>query len=94
MLAREWRAQLLIIPTAVDRVYLDYGTSASRPLTRITAAELKDHLAQGQFEKGSMLPKMEAAVDFLSRGGERVIITSPENLARSLEDGSGTHIVP
>ena len=93
MLASEWGAQLLIIPTAVDHVFLDFGKTTSRPLTMVTAAEINDYIAQGQFESGSMLPKMEAAVDFLSRGGERVIITSPENLARSVQEGSGTHIV-
>jgi carbamate kinase len=84
----------LIIPTAIDHVYLDYGTPASRPLTRINLEEAKTYLAQGKFEKGSILPKIEAAVDFLSQGGERVIITSPENLGSAVEDSSGTHIVP
>lgn len=94
MLAAEWDAQLLIIPTAVDHVCVDYGTPSSRPLSQISVAEVKDYIAQGQFEAGSMLPKMEAAVGFLSKGGERVIITSPENMTRSVEEGSGTHIVP
>ena len=94
MLAAEWDAQLLIIPTAVDHVFVDYGTTSSRPLAQISVAEVKNYIAQGQFEAGSMLPKMEAAVDFLSQGGERVIITSPENMTRSVEEGSGTHIVP
>ena len=94
MLAARWDAQLLIIPTAVDHVFIDYGTPASRPLTQIRVAEVKDYIVQGQFETGSILPKMEAAVDFLSQGGDRVIITSPENMTRSVEEGSGTHIVP
>ena len=94
LLAGEWGAQLLIIPTAIDHVYLDYGTPASRPLSRINLQEAKEYCAQGKFEKGSILPKIEAAVDFLSQGGERVIITSPENLGSAVEDSSGTHIVP
>jgi len=94
MLAARWDAQLLIIPTAVDHVFIDYGTPASRPLTQISVAEVKDYIVQGQFETGSILPKMEAAVNFLSQGGDRVIITSPENMTRSVEEGSGTHIVP
>ena len=77
----------------VENVFLDYGAPASRPLTQIGVEEAKQYIAQGQFEKGSMLPKIEAAIDFLGRGGERVIITSPENLARSVEENSGTHIV-
>lgn len=94
LLAGEWGAQLLIIPTAVDHVYLNYGTPAARPLSRISLEEAKKFLAQGKFEKGSISPKIEAAVDFLSQGGERVIITKPENLGSAMEDGSGTHIVP
>ena len=94
LLACEWGAQLLIIPTKIENVFLDYGTKASRPLTQISVEEAKKYIAEGQFEKGSMLPKIEAAVDFLNRGGERVIITSPENLVRSMQDNSGTQVVP
>ena len=94
LLACEWGAQLLIIPTKIENVFLDYGTKASRPLTQIRVEEEKKYIAEGQFEKGSMLPKIEAAVDFLNRGGERVIITSPENLVRSMQDNSGTQVVP
>ncbi|MEJ2133733.1 MAG: carbamate kinase [Desulfofustis sp.] len=94
LLATGWGAQVLIITTTVENVCLDFGSPAARPLTQISVEEAKEYIAQGQFEKGSMLPKIEAAVDFLSRGGERVVITSPENLMRALEDGSGTQIVP
>ena len=94
LLACEWGAQLLIISTKIENVFLDYGTKASRPLTQISVEEAKKYIAEGQFEKGSMLPKIEAAVDFLNRGGERVIITSPENLVRSMQDNSGTQVVP
>ena len=94
LLACEWGAQLLIIPTKIENVFLDYGTKAFRPLTQISVEEAKKYIAEGQFEKGSMLPKIEAAVDFLNRGGERVIITSPENLVRSMQDNSGTQVVP
>jgi len=94
LLAGEWGAQLLIITTAVDCVFLDYDTETCRPLNRMSAAEARGYIGQGQFENGSMLPKIEAAIDFLGRGGKRVIITSPENLVGSVKDGSGTHIVP
>ena len=94
LLACEWGAQLLIIPTTIENVFLDYGTKASRPLTQISVEEAKKYIAEGQFEKGSRLPKIEAAVDFLNWGGERVIITSPENLVRSMQDNSGTQVVP
>ncbi len=94
LLASGIGAEMLIITTAVANVFLDYGTASSRPLAEITVAEAGSYLDQGQFEPGSMLPKIQAAVDFIRRGGQRVIITSPDNLVRAVKDNSGTHIVP
>jgi carbamate kinase len=94
VLAREINADLLIFLTAVEYVYLDYGKPSQRPLKTLAAAEARQHLEDGQFAAGSMGPKMEAALDFLSRGGQRVLITQPETLAAALEGHSGTHIFP
>jgi carbamate kinase len=94
VLAREITADLLIFLTAVDYVYLDYGKPSQRPLKTLAAAEVRQHLEDGQFAAGSMGPKMEAALDFLSGGGKRVLITQPELLASALEGHSGTHIFP
>lgn len=94
VLAREINADLLIFLTAVDYVYLDYGRPGQRPLTELTCAAARKYLQEGQFPPGSMGPKMESALDFLSRGGRRVLITQPESLAAAVEGRTGTHILP
>ncbi|MBM3321898.1 carbamate kinase [candidate division WOR-3 bacterium] len=94
LLAAQLGARSLVISTAVDCVYLDYGLPGQRPLGRIRAAELRGYLDAGQFPPGSMGPKVEAALDFLDRGGKEVIITDPDHLAEALRHEAGTRILP
>jgi carbamate kinase len=95
VLAREIAADLLIFLTAVEYVYLDYGKPQQRPLPTLDAAAARRHLQEGHFAPGSMGPKMESALDFLSQGGgRRVLITQPETLAEALRGRTGTHIFP
>jgi carbamate kinase len=51
-------------------------------------------MAEGHFAPGSMLPKIEAAVEFVRNGGPLAIITDPPNLARALRGETGTRVVP
>lgn len=88
LIARQLRAQALLLVTAVDRVMLDYGTPAQSGLGTITAGQAARYLAEGQFPAGSMGPKIEAALRFLDEGGELAVITSPALLAATLA-GSG-----
>ena len=60
----------------------------------MTVAEARSYLEEGQFAPGSMKPKIEAAVDFLETGGDRVIITQPHLLEAALAGETGTHIIP
>ena len=92
VLAREISAELLIFLTAVEYVYADYLQPEQRPLSTLTAAEAREYLAAGHFAAGSMGPKIESALDFLSQGGRRVLITQPESLAAALQGRTGTHI--
>ena len=94
VLAREITADVLIFLTAVDYAYLDYRQADQRPLKTLTAAEARKYLEAGHFAPGSMGPKIDAAVDFLSRGGKRVLITQTASLARALQGQTGTHIFP
>ncbi len=94
VLAREIAAELLIFLTAVEYVYLDYRQARPRPLTTLTAAEAEKYRQAGHFAAGSMGPKIESAIEFLSRGGQRVLITQPETLAAALQGRTGTHIFP
>jgi carbamate kinase len=94
LLARVISADLLIFLTAVEYVYVDYRQSGQRPLKTLNRAEARNYLAAGQFAPGSMGPKIESALDFLSQGGQRVLITRPESLAAALNGGAGTNIFP
>ncbi len=84
ILAHEIGADELFILTAVDRVALNFATSAEQPLDRLTVQEARGYLREGQFPRGSMGPKIEAAIDFLERGGKRVVISSVERMAEAV----------
>jgi len=94
LLARELHAHVLIISTAIDKVYLDYQKPTQRPLDRMTVAEARSYLAEGQFAPGSMKPKIEAIIEFLEAGGARALVTDPPHLLEALEGRAGTWIVP
>jgi carbamate kinase len=94
LLAREISAEMLIFLTAVDYVYRDFGKTGQRPLPRLTCREARQYLQDGHFAPGSMAPKIEAALDFLSQGGQRVLVTQAENLPEALYGQTGTHIFP
>ncbi len=85
-------ADLLLISTAVEKVYLNYGEPSQRPLDHLTVAEAKEYLREGHFPPGSMGPKIEAAIQFLEGGGQEALITSPENLLRAMKGETGTRI--
>jgi carbamate kinase len=93
MIAREAKAELFIILTNVPRVSLNYDKPDEESLPVMTVEEAKGHLAQGQFPPGSMGPKIEAAIEYIQNGGERVIITSANHLKASLLNRSGTQII-
>jgi len=91
LLARELDAATLVIATDVPQVLVGYGTSAARPLGRVTADELRAHAAAGEFARGSMGPKVEAALRFVASGGTRAVITSLEHIADAVAgDDVGT----
>ena len=94
LLARDLGAELFVVSTGVEKVAVDFGKPTQRWLERITLAEARKYLAEGQFPKGSMGPKIEAIISFLEGGGTRALITNPPNLGRALTGATGTHIVP
>ena len=93
LLARNLGADTLIISTAVDAVYLNFGTEDQKAIRRVSLPEIKRYRAEGHFKPGSMMPKIEAIVDFLEGGGKKAIITSPESLLRAVKGEAGTTIV-
>ncbi len=94
LLAGELKADVLLISTAVDAVAIDFNQPTQKWLSTMTAAEAREYIAAGQFGKGSMEPKVSAALAFLAAGGSRVIITSPERMPEALAGTAGTTIVP
>ena len=91
ILARDLDADTLVIATDVPNVMVRFGTPDQRPLGRVTAAELREHAAQGEFARGSMGPKVEAALRFADRPGRRAVITSLEHIADAVSgDDVGT----
>lgn len=93
LLAGELGADLLLISTAVEQVALDWGTPEQRWVDSMTVEEARQYLAEGvHFSKGSMAPKIEAAIMYLDAGGTEVIITNPENIERAVRGETGTRI--
>ena len=87
-------ADVFIISTDADRVYLDFKKPGQRPIAKATVSEMQAHLEGGQFPPGNMGPKIESALRFLRAGGREVIITSYERLLDAVRGEAGTHIVP
>jgi len=94
VLARDVGAEELMILTAVEKVALNFDKPDQVLLKKMTMSEAKKYMAEGHFPPGSMGPKIQAAINFLESGGERVIITSIEKSAEALEGTAGTLIVP
>ncbi len=94
LLAGSIGADLFLISTAVEKVYLNFGQPDQKPIDRMTVAEAKMYLEQGHFAAGSMLPKVQAIIWFLGAGGEQALITDPPNIERALAGQTGTWIVP
>ncbi|MCR8433764.1 MAG: carbamate kinase [Crenarchaeota archaeon] len=95
LLARILRADLLVILTDVDYVYLDFENNAKRiPLREITLNEIKQYYDAGHFPAGSMGPKVLAAIKFLEAGGREARIGHLEQALNVIKGLSGTRIKP
>jgi carbamate kinase len=90
LLARELEADVFVMATDVDGVYLDFGTANQRRLDRVTVAELR----QQRFPAGSMGPKVEAALQFAEKTGGRAAIGALQDIEGIVEGEKGTNIVP
>lgn len=91
LLADNIGADQLIILTAVDEVYVNYGQSNQKAVRDLTVAEAKKYIDEGQFAPGSMLPKIEACLDFVSANEHRkALITSLDHLDDALAGKVGT----
>lgn len=93
LLAKEINADVLIILTGVEKVYLNYGKENQMELNTLTTSEAKKYLVEGHFPKGSMGPKIEAAIDFVESTGKECIITDMTVLDKALRGETGTKII-
>ncbi len=95
LLARQIKADLFVISTAVEKVAINFGKPEQQWLDKITLSEAKKYLAEGtHFAKGSMAPKIQAVIWFLeAMPHSKALITNPENLGRALKGETGTWIV-
>jgi carbamate kinase len=94
LLASSINADVFIIATAVEKVAINFGKPDQQWLDKMTLAEAKAYLDEGKhFAKGSMAPKIQAAIMYLENGGEKALITDPDNIGRALKSETGTWIV-
>jgi carbamate kinase len=91
-LGQQIGADLLVIATEVDRVALNFGKPSETYIDRCTVAEAKRYLDEGHFPAGSMGPKVQAAVNFVTDPAKLAIITSIDKIDSGLKGRAGTRI--
>ena len=92
-LAEIIEADVLLILTAVDTVKINYGQPNEQAINQMSLDQARQYIAEGQFAPGSMLPKVEASIKFVSTGnGRQAIITTPEGALEALNGQIGTKI--
>lgn len=92
VLARDIKADCLMMLTGVEQVFLNFKQPNERALKALTVKEAQRYLKEGHFPSGSMGPKIQAAINFLNWGGEVAIITSIDKVKEALEGITGTKI--
>ena len=94
-LASDFKADMLVILTAVEKVCLNFGTPEQVELDEVTVSQARDYIEQGHFAPGSMLPKIEACIEYLEAYPKgKALITSLDCAAAAIEGETGTLIVP
>jgi len=92
LLAANLAADLFVVLTGVPQVYQDYGKPTQKALASLDVAQARALYDAGQFPKGSMGPKIDAALKFVEAGGREVLITDAESLSAALEGKTGTYV--
>ncbi len=95
MIAADVGADVLSLVTAVEHVSINYGKPDQKPLERVNVARIRELISEDQFPAGSMLPKVQAAIEFLERRGSRsarAVITDLTHLPAALGGQTGTTI--
>ncbi|MCL5873988.1 MAG: carbamate kinase [Candidatus Thermoplasmatota archaeon] len=90
LIAIELNVDIFVILTAVDAAYINFNKPNKQKLETIETSEIKKLRAEGHFATGSMLPKIDAAINFVEKTGRRAIITNAENMYDALKGSAGT----
>lgn len=93
LLAGKLNADIFVISTSVEKVYLNFGKPDQRAIDKMSLVEAKRYVEEGHFKPGSMLPKIKAVIKFLENGGKEALITDPAHLEAALDGKTGTRIV-
>jgi carbamate kinase len=93
-LAEEVGVDLFVIATDVKGVALDFGKPGERFLETMTLEQASRYIGEGHFSPGSMLPKVEAAMQFVAGGGKVAVIAAIEDLEAAVSGSAGTRFVP
>lgn len=92
-LAQELEADILLILTEVEQVAINWNKPNQKNLAEVSVAEMEEYIQEGHFAPGSMLPKVEAALEFVRSGGNRIaVISSLKEASRALKGETGTRI--
>ena len=94
LMAKELKADLFVISTAVEKVCIDFGKEYEKQLDIITCKEAEAYCEQGHFAPGSMQPKIKAIIDFVTSTGNAGIVTDPVHLYEAVQGNGGTQILP
>jgi carbamate kinase len=92
ILGTQLEAEVLMFMTNVDAVFQDWGTPAAKPIRQLSVAQAEQMAASGALDDGGMRPKVEAAADFVRRGGKRAIIARLSEGPAALRGETGTTI--
>jgi carbamate kinase len=92
LLGRIIKAQEMFIITDVDNIYLNFKTNSQEIIYDISASNIESWLKEGHFWRGSMEPKIQAALYFLKHHGDEVIVTSINNIEQAIKKQAGTRI--
>lgn len=92
-LAEEVGVDLFVIATDVKGVALDFGQPGERYLTTLTCDEANRYIREGHFSAGAMLPKVQAAIQFITSGGKHAVIAGLDSIVKAVAGEAGTKFV-
>ena len=94
LIGKEISANMMVIATSIDKVYLNFRGEGQRGLDRISAREAEELMEEGHFAEGSMKPKIEACADFVKSTGGKAVICALTDIENAIDGKAGTAVEP